>query len=161
MNLRPYESGDLARLIELTITTFGSFYEQSFRSIVGDFVFMHQHGTWREDYHEKVGDLHEPDQNKYVAVVEDESKIVGYVAWDIDPARRHGNISILAVGPSHRRRGVGRMLCEHAMADMESRGVDVVEVGTGGDAFHAPARGLYEDLGYTLFPTAVYFKKLT
>lgn len=161
MNLRPYESGDLARLIELTIATFGPFYEQSFRSIVGDFVFMHQHGTWRADYHQEVGDLHDPDRNKYVVVVEDAAEIVGYAAWDIEPERRHGGIEILAVGPCHRRRGIGRMLCAHAMADMKCRGVEVVEVRTGGDAFHASARGLYEDLGYTLFPTAVYFKKLS
>ena len=161
MNLRPYESGDLARLIELTIATFEAFYEQSFRSIVGDFVFMHQHGTWRADYHQEVGALHQPERNKYVVVCEDAAEIVGYVAWEIDPARRHGGIEILAVGSSQRRRGVGMMLCEHAMSDMKSRGVEVVEVRTGGDAFHAPARGLYESLGYTLFPTAVYFRRLS
>lgn len=161
MNLRPYESGDLARLIELTITTFEPFYEQSFRSIVGDFVFMHQHGTWRADYHQMVGDLHEPERNKFVVVAEEAAEIIGYVGWTVEPARRHGGIEILAVVPSQRRLGVGTMLCEHAMVDMKSRGVEVVEVRTGGDAFHAPARGLYERLGYTLFPTAVYFTRLS
>ena len=110
---------------------------------------------------QEVGALHQPERNKYVVVCEDAAEIVGYVAWDIDTARRHGGIEILAVVPSHRRLGVGTMLCERAMADMKSRGVEVVEVRTGGDAFHAPARRLYESLGYTLFPTAVYFSKLS
>lgn len=160
MNLRSYNPSDLARLIDLTIKTFGPFYEESFRSIVGDTIYVHQHGTWREDYRQEVAKLHEPEQNKYVVVADDAGTVVGYAAWYTEPARRHGGIDILAVESGYRRRGVGRRLCEHAMTDMEDRGVEVVEVRTGGDAFHAPARALYESLGYARLPTAVYFKEL-
>ena len=33
-------------------------------------------------------------------------------------------------------------------------------VGTGGDAFHTPARALYSSLGCTELPVAVFFKQL-
>jgi ribosomal protein S18 acetylase RimI-like enzyme len=160
MDLRPCHPRDLDRLIELTIETFGPFYEQSFRSIVGEIVFINKHGNWREDYHEQVSNLYDPDLGRYVVVAEDAGAIVGYVAWNLNPARRHGEIDILAVASSHRRHGLGKTLCEHAFADMKDRGVEVVEIGTGGDGFHAPARALYESLGCTLFPAARYYKEI-
>ncbi len=108
--------------------------------------------------------LHDPDKDKYVAVAEIQGHLVGYVAWcvawNIDAQRRHGMIELLAVAPAHRGRRLGTMLCEHAFADMTARNVEVVEIGTGGDPFHAPARALYKSLGCTLIPTAVYFKQL-
>ncbi|MCU1531783.1 MAG: hypothetical protein JWO49_1354 [Arthrobacter sp.] len=60
----------------------------------------------------------------------------------------------------HRRSQVGRNLCEHAMSRMKDNGAKIVEIGTGGDPFHAPARALYESLGCKQIPVAVYFKEL-
>jgi hypothetical protein len=34
----------------------------------------------------------------------------------------------------------------------------MVTIGTGGDDFHAPARALYESLGFTAFPNIIYTK---
>nr|WP_254678916.1 GNAT family N-acetyltransferase [Arthrobacter sp. 24S4-2] len=89
-----------------------------------------------------------------------EGAIAGFVSWQIDAAREHGEISILAVAPGHRRAHVGRRLCEHAMARMKDLGARIVEIGTGGDPFHGPARKLYESLGCAQIPVAVYFKEL-
>lgn len=38
--------------------------------------------------------------------------------------------------------------------------VTVVHVGTGGDDFHAPARGLYEALGFSGLPVVDYTQAL-
>lgn len=85
----------------------------------------------------------------------------GYVAWTIDPARRHGDVVILAVAATHRRDRIGTALCEHAFAAMAAQGVEVVTIGTGGTgSFHAPARSLYESLGCVPVHVAVYFKQL-
>ncbi|PZS30934.1 MAG: GNAT family N-acetyltransferase [Pseudonocardiales bacterium] len=160
MDIRPYEDRDLRRLVELTIDTFGEFYEGHFRPLVGETVFAHQHGAWREDYRAQVPTLHDPAANKYVEVAENEGMLHGYIAWNIDPARRHGEVEILAVDRAHRRAGTGEDLCRHALSEMKSRGVEVVAIGTGGEEFHAPARGLYSSLGFTELPVAVYFKQL-
>lgn len=160
MHIRSYDERDLAGLIELTLDTFGPFYEQYFRPLVGERVFAHQHGSWREDYRAQVPTLHDPPAHKYVAVAEDEGTLVGYVAWHIDMTRRHGEVEILAVAQQQRRCGVGKALCEHAFTDMSERGVEVVTIGTGGDAFHAPAHALYSSLGCTALPTTVFFKQL-
>ena len=160
MLIRPFVPHDLARLTDLTIETFRPFYEDSFRPLVGEVIFANQHGTWRADYRDQVAELHDPDQHRYVAVAETDHVIAGYVAWSVAPARKNGSITHLAVDAGHRRHHVGTALCEHAFAQMRAGGAEVAEIGTGGDPFHAPARALYERLGCTLLPIAVYYREL-
>lgn len=160
MLIRTYEPRDQARILELTVATFEPFYENYFRTLMGETVFAHQHGDWRDDYETQVENLHDPHQGKQVAVCAVEGDIVGYVGWAVDPERRHGEIDILAVSTAIRGHGVGRALCEHAFAAMKAEGVEVVEIGTGDDPFHQPARALYESLGCTPLPAVVYFKEL-
>jgi len=162
VNIRSYRPGDLNALIELTIATFGPFYEDHFRPLVGEVIFHHQHGRWPDDYRAKVPALHDPAAGKYVAVAETGDRaIAGYVAWTVDPARRHGDITLLAVAETHRREHTGTALCGHAFSDMKEKDVEVVTIGTGGtDSFHAPARALYESLGCIPCHVAVYFRQL-
>lgn len=160
MLIRAFTQHDLAPLTELTIETFRPFYEDSFRPLVGEAVFANQHGNWRDDYRNQVAELHAPERHTYVAVAEAEDGIAGYVAWSVDPARRNGSVTILAVSPKHRRHHVGTALCEHAFERMRTLGAEVVEIGTGGDPFHAPARALYERLGCTPLPVTVYYRQL-
>lgn len=160
MRIRSFVQHDLARLTELTIDTFRPFYEDYFRPLVGEVIFANQHGAWRDDYRTQVAELHDPSQHKYVAVAETNDVIAGYVAWAVNPVRRSGTVTILAVSPGHRRRHAGFALCEHAFGQMRGLGAEVVEIGTGGDPFHAPARALYESLGCTPLPVAVYYRQL-
>ena len=76
------------------------------------------------------------------------------------PARRNASLSHLAVAAGHRRHHAGTALCEHAFGEMRALGAEVVEIGTGADPFHAPARALYERLGCTQLPIAVYYREL-
>ena len=160
MLIRSYVQSDLARITELTIETFRPFYEDSFRPLVVETVFAIQHGGWRDDYRAQVPELHDPGNHKYVAVAEENGVLGGYVAWTVEPARRHGSIGLLAVAAAHRRDNLGTALCEHAFAAMREHGAEMVEIGTGGDNFHAPARALYESLGCVKLPVAVYFREL-
>src|SRR6266487_4578368 len=114
MLIRSYVHSDLSRLIELTIETFGPFYEDSFSPLVGELIFSIQHGNWRDDYRKQVAGLHVPDSYRYVAVAEEDDVLAGYVGWAVDPARRHGTITMLAVAAEHRREALGTALCEHA-----------------------------------------------
>jgi ribosomal protein S18 acetylase RimI-like enzyme len=88
--------------------------------------------------------------------------VAGFVAWESAGDRRdHGRISLLAVAEPYRRGHVGSRLCRHALDAMKEAGVEVVELGTGGeDAFHAAARTLYESLGFIKVPIAGYIMKL-
>jgi ribosomal protein S18 acetylase RimI-like enzyme len=153
-------AGALYRLTDLTIATFGPFYEDSFRPLVGEAVFTNQHGNWRTDYAGQVAGLHDPARHRYVAVAEIDATIAGYVAWAVEPERRNAEVTILAVSAEFRRHRVGTALCEHAFDAMRDLGAEVVMIGTGGDGFHAPARALYEALDCTPLPVAVYYREL-
>lgn len=72
----------------------------------------------------------------------------------------HGRLYLLAVSQPHLLGQVGRRLCLHAIEAMKADGVEVVELGTGEDAFHTAARALYESLGFTKVPIAGYIKKV-
>ncbi|HEX5563146.1 MAG TPA: GNAT family N-acetyltransferase [Nocardioidaceae bacterium] len=161
MHIRPSRTSDLPALVGLTIEVFGPFYEQSFRAMVPPDVYEHQHGRWADDYRDFVPTLHDPEHGKHVAVAEsDDGQIVAYVGWHIDLERRHGEIDPLAVRETHRRSGLGRELCEHAISAMREHGVEVVSVGTGGDWFHAPARALYESMDFYPVPVVYYLRAL-
>jgi ribosomal protein S18 acetylase RimI-like enzyme len=158
--IRSYVQADLDQLIELTIETFRPFFEDSFRPLVGETIFAIQHGNWRDDYRKEVPELHNPGAHKYIAVAEENGVLAGFVAWSVDPTRPKGEISHVGVAPEHRRENLARTLCEHAFEAMRREGATMVEIGTGGDSFHAPARALYEALGCTKLPAAIYFREL-
>ncbi|HZX07728.1 GNAT family N-acetyltransferase [Kribbella sp.] len=160
MTIRTYTDADLPRLIDLTIDTFGPFYEDSFRPLVGELIFTRQHGDWQGDYRRQLPGLHNPAEHKHVAVAEEGGEIVGYVAWHLEPAKQRGTVELLAVAEDHRRSNTATTLCEHAFAAMRADGAQYVEIGTGGDDFHAPARAFYESLGCIKLPVAVYFREL-
>lgn len=160
MDLRTFRATDLDRLIELTIEIFGPYYEDSFRSIVGERVVRVMHGDWRADYHKQLSELYDPDNHRYVAVAERDGVIVGFVAWQVHPTKEYGQVDFVAVSAAQRRQGIADELCRHAFADMKQRGKRVVEIGTGGDPFHRPARAFYENLGMTAFPVVFYYKEL-
>ncbi|WP_446665826.1 GNAT family N-acetyltransferase [Flexivirga sp. B27] len=163
MRIRTYQPADLPRLIELTIATFRPFYEESFPALMDheQDLIHHQHGHWADDYRAQVPQLHDPVNQKHVAVAEDEGTLVGYVAWLPDDSRvEHGIVDMLAVDAGHRRTHVATDLMEHAMDAMRASGTRYVELGTGGDWFHAPARAFYESLGFHPIPTVAYLKAL-
>lgn len=159
MQLRTYRDDDFDRVLALTIEVFGP-SKESFRDQLGDTVFTHQHGNWRDDYRDELAGLTAEDSDAQLVVAETRDQIVGFSAWQVTRQRRHGDIEFVAVKHDHRRQGVGRALCEYVFDAMRSDGVEVVELGTGGDTFHAPARALYERLGMNPLPVTVYFKEL-
>jgi hypothetical protein len=67
MHIRTFTENDLAQVLDLTIETFGPFFEESFRPLMGDLIYTNQHADWRDDYRREVPKLHDADQHKYVA----------------------------------------------------------------------------------------------
>ncbi|MFC6091514.1 GNAT family N-acetyltransferase [Saccharothrix lopnurensis] len=160
MDIRPLRTEDLPAVLDLTIDVFRPFYEDSFRPVVGDPVFMNRHGDWKEDYRRHLSAVHDPEHGRFAAVARVDEQVAGYIGWITQDAERHGEVDILAVAARHRRLGVGQALVEHAVTHMRAAGMAVVSIGTGGDDFHSPARALYESLGFTPFPNVNYTKAL-
>jgi ribosomal protein S18 acetylase RimI-like enzyme len=67
---------------------------------------------------------------------------------------------MIAVDPDAQRLGIGRLLMDHATEQIRRAGCRLAVVPTGGDPGHAPARALYEHLGFTALPLVRYYKAL-
>ena len=160
MRIRPFVDADLPALTELTIETFRPFFEGNTRSLYGEELFTVHHGQWEQDYRDELPRLHDPAARRWIAVAEVGGNVAGFVAWDSAGRPDHGRIQLLAVAEPYRRDHVATRLCRHALDAMKADGVEVVELGTGEDAFHAAARALYESLGFIKVPIAGYITKL-
>lgn len=157
MHIRPLEVDDYPGSLDLLVETFAPSFADYVRPLLGERVFQHQHGHWEQDYRDELPTLHAPESGRHAAVAcLSDGPVTGLVSWRFHDRPHHGEIYLLAVSPHRRRQHIGRRLCEHAIAHLRHGGVEVVQVGTGGDPFHAPARALYASLGLTHVPTAVY-----
>lgn len=163
MEIRAYRPSDLDALIALTIETFRPFYERSFPAMVdhdADLI-AHQHGRWEQDYRDDVPTLDDPERGRHVRVADPGTGApAGYVAWRPDARPEHAEIYLIAVAAEHRGRGVGTALMTRAFQELREGGVRFVGLGTGGDEFHAPARKLYDSLGFHPIPIVGYLRSL-
>lgn len=159
MDIRDFQDPDLPALIDLTIETFRPLFERHLPDLMSPEVFVHDHGDWEDDYRQEVPTFHDPESDRFVTLAEEQGQILGYVGWNITPGDS-GRLEMVAVHRAAQRRGVGTALCRNALERLQIRGVAVVHIGTGGDAFHAPARRLYESLGFTGWHVVDYTKAL-
>ena len=155
MNIRDFDDSDLPGLIDLTIEAFRPLFERHLPDQLDPRVFAHDHGDWMGDYRTEVPTLHDPGNDRFITLAEEQEQLLGYVGWNVTGGDS-GRLEMVAVHPAARRRGVGTALCRDVVERLRSRGVTVIHIGTGGDAFHAPARRLYESLGFTGFPVVDY-----
>ena len=116
---------------------------------------------WRAAQASAIEGVCRATQNEsWVAVVQD--RPVGFVAvrYVDEDAVRAGEIEMIAVAPDHQRAGIGAALVEHAVSEIRTAGVTLAVIGTSGDPGHAPARALYEKLGFGAFRHVRYYRRL-
>lgn len=158
MHIRDCTPLDLPALTALTIETFRPLLAGSLVRLRAE-VTAHDHGHWEDDYRHEVPSLLAPDEGRFITLAEEHGKLLGYVGWNTT-GEASGRLEMVAVHPDARRRGVARALCSAALTRLRELGVAVVHIGTGGDEFHAPARALYESLGFIPYPTVDYARAL-
>jgi len=77
----------------------------------------------------------------------DGDQLVGCVALKrLDAV--HGELKSMRSAASHRRRGIGRRLLEHVLAEGRAMGLRRMSLETGAMPFFAPARSLYAAYGF-------------
>ena len=147
-------------VVELSLRAWESVYE-SLRQILGNQIFSRLHDPdWRAVQAEAVrSSCTSEDRDVFVAVADD--RPVGFAAVALNAFHeRMGVVDIIAVDPEYQRRGIATQLMDRSIDHMRDRGMDIAAVGTGGDPGHAPARALYETLGFTALPGVRYLKLL-
>jgi ribosomal protein S18 acetylase RimI-like enzyme len=158
--IRTASPDDHAAIIALTLRAWEPVYPEV-NAVLGPELAELLHGTdWREHQEREVREaLESPSMTFWVA--ETDGAVTGFVAARVvDPRRAIGEVYIVGVDPSAQRTGVGAALTEHATGWLRDQGMRVAYISTGGDPAHAPARALYERLGYRALPGVQYFKAL-
>ena len=158
-SIRAFEADDLDRIIELSLAAWAPVFA-SFRRLLGDQLFFLAYPDWRESQSRAVrSTCSSPETDVWVAILD--GRPVGFVASQIKLASEPiaGEIEMIAVDPECQRSGVATRLLEHAINHLHEVGVSLVEIATGGDAAHTPARKLYERAGFRALPLVRYYRR--
>lgn len=158
MPIEPYDARHLDAVVHLSLRAWAPVFESLMRVMDAD-VFQHFYPDWRAAQQRAVEETCAAD-DIHVWVATDAGPAIGFVAVKLHAADRMGEVYMLAVDPDAQHGGVGSALMSFALAWMRDAGMAVAMVETGGDPGHAPARRVYERLGFGLLPIARYFKKL-
>ncbi|HEY6836778.1 MAG TPA: GNAT family N-acetyltransferase [Gaiellaceae bacterium] len=160
LEIRRFQASDLDAVVEFSLRAWESVFE-SLREVLGDLIFDRLHEpNWRVVQADAVrSSCTSEDRDVFVAVVD--QRPVGFVTVALNAFHeRMGVVDMIAVDPAYQRRGIATQLMDRSVEHMRERGMDVAAVGTGGDPGHAPARAVYEALGYTALPGVRYLKLL-
>lgn len=154
-----YDPAHRAALLDLSLRA----WEPVFPAVEGEvprFVYsaFYPNG-WRERQLKDLADTldSEPDA---IDVATEEGQPIGWVCTRLHPEDSMGEVYVLAVDPDYQQRGVGRALMERSFDRARTAGMKMMMVETGGDSGHAPARKIYESIGFEPWPVARYFKEL-
>lgn len=129
-----------------------------FRRDLGDELYEAHFTGWQQAKRDGVAMLLRSGRG-YVALVDE--KVVGFIAYSVNPANKSGEIQGNAVDPECRGMGIGPKMYEFVMAKMKEEGMEYATVHTGLDDGHAPARRAYEKAGFEKnLPSVRYYKKL-
>jgi GNAT superfamily N-acetyltransferase len=160
VEIRPFRESDLDAIADLSLRAWEPVFA-SMRDVLGDAIFARLHiPDWRTLQEQGVREgCTSEDRDVLVAVVDE--RPVGFATIALNAFHeRMGVVDMIAVDPEYQRRGIATLLMDAAVDHMKEKGMDIAALGTGGDPGHAPARALYEALGYTALPGVRYLKLL-
>jgi ribosomal protein S18 acetylase RimI-like enzyme len=156
--IRPLAPADIATVVEFSLRAWAPVFE-SFRTVLGERVYQALYPDWRTSQADAMEAVCQDDAAA-VWVAEQQGRPVGYVALRLDTDSRTGEIDMLAVDPLVQGQGIGTALTAFAVQRLREAGVVLAVVGTGGDPGHAPARRVYEKLGFVGLPLVRYYARL-
>ncbi|NDJ25534.1 GNAT family N-acetyltransferase [Nostoc sp. B(2019)] len=159
MRIEPYEDNQLDTIKSLSLRAWSPVFDSIQKAMDIEVYHSFYPDGWRVSQLNAVESVcTTADMKVWVAI--DSDSTVGFVAVKLHSDSSMGEIYMIAVDPDYQRQGIGAALVEFALNWMKAAGMSVAMVETGGDPGHAPARCIYEKMGFGLFPVARYFKKL-
>ena len=158
--IRPFEPADLSRLHDIRNAAYKPVYA-SFRDLVGPAIAPYAMANAEEGQGKYLDECCDPSSPQEVHVVEENDTIVGFVTTLANNETKLGVVDLNAVDPKAQGHGIGSWMYDWALTHLKSQGMKAAEVGTGGDASHAPARRAYEKAGFgPSIPNVYYYKEL-
>lgn len=155
--IRPLTSGDLEAVVDLSLLAWKPVFV-SFENILGTAIFdLLYRPHWREAQAAEVRKNCLADGAESFVLTTADDVAVGFIVLEQDKDESLGVVEMIAVHPEHQRQGYARALMEFAIQRLRDQGLALINVGTGGDPGHAPARALYEAVGFTGVPLVSYY----
>jgi GNAT superfamily N-acetyltransferase len=158
--IRLAQTSDHGAIVALALRAWEPVYASVNGALGPELAFALHGADWRGHQTRVTRDCLE-DNSGRAWVAEADGALAGFATAAIaEQRRRIGEVVIVGVDPAAQRHGVGRALVEQAGEWLREQGMRVAVIGTGGDPGHAPARALYERLGYRPLPGVQYFRTL-
>jgi GNAT superfamily N-acetyltransferase len=156
--IRPQLDADIAAIVAFSLRAWQPVYESMAR-VLGPRLNRLVYPDWAAGQARAVEEVCR-DESMTVWVAEVDARPVGFaaVAFRADPDS--AEIEMIAVDPDQQNRGIGSALLAYAFDRISAAGVKLVQLGTGGDPGHAPARHTYEKAGFSPLPLVRYYKEL-
>lgn len=156
--IRPQLDADIAAIVAFSLRAWQPVYESMAR-VLGPRLNRLVYPDWAAGQARAVEEVCR-DDSMTVWVAEVDARPAGFaaVAFRNDPDS--AEIEMIAVDPDQQNRGIGSALLAYAFDWISAAGVKLVQLGTGGDPGHAPARHTYEKAGFTPLPLVRYYKEL-
>lgn len=144
ITIRPFDSGGDADAIRQIVGAVwaggrGALMEKEYGVIGGR--------PWSEWQSEDVLAYLRPDRTRSF-VAEKSGAVVGFCSYVIDTARKCGTVGYNAVAPSHQGMGIGSMMMEFVMDRIRAEDMEYALVLVADNEAHAPARRIYEKVGF-------------
>jgi GNAT superfamily N-acetyltransferase len=158
MKIRSYTNDDWQSVLEICLLAFAPIH-QSFEELLGTDLFRLVYPDWKASHERYLRSLTNNERHRFF-VADESGAAVGFIHYEVDTDGRSGKIGLNAVHPARQRKGVGGLMYRHVLDIMKAAGIEYVQVGTGGDASHVPARRAYEKFGFVPLPLVQYYKKL-
>lgn len=156
--IRPQLDADIAPIVAFSLRAWQPVFESMAR-VLGPRLNRLVYPDWSEAQARAVEEVCR-DEDMTVWVAEVDARPVGFVAVAFRSDPESAEIEMIAVDPDHQNRGIGSALLGYAFDRISAAGVRLVQLGTGGDPGHAPARHTYEKAGFTPLPLVRYYKEL-
>jgi ribosomal protein S18 acetylase RimI-like enzyme len=157
--LRPFDDADLDKVVELALRAWEPVH-RSMAEVMGAGINARVYPDWAASQEDDVRRACLDPEQLVTVATDAAATLLGFVTVVIDAPKETGEIYMIAVDPPVQRRGLARALTDHAIGQMRAAGCRLAVVATGGDAGHAPARGLYESAGFTALPLVNYYREL-
>lgn len=158
MNIREYKLEDKKTLIEIALRAWEPVFAGVKMSLSPEVHALFV-PDWKTQQIQSVNQVCD-DAEIEVIVAEGEDAIIGYSAIKSHPDDAIGEVYMIAVDPFYQGKGYGRRLIDESMKIIKAKGYNLVMIETGGDPGHAPARRVYEGMGFEMWPVARYLKKI-
>jgi GNAT superfamily N-acetyltransferase len=156
--IRPLRAEDVDTVVAFALRSWEPVFE-SFAQVLGPRLFASAYPDWRTSQATEIRENCRPEKNP-CWVAEVDARAVGWLTLVHEPAESKAFIEMLAVAPEHQGKGIASELIETAIAAAKELGCKRIEVWTGGDPGHEPARRSYEKTGFTALPIVHYYREV-